>query len=174
MDDLDEKWITDFEEKDKLYDIFYNDDVHYVKLYCIYIDKLSNIEVVKKDNIFFIQPNYLSREELLGILKKYSTYNDIKYSVMSILKYNIDLDPTDVKFFLNTELSNLPCAYEFLKPIKNIDAISFNKTITMFQDLNDLFIIFYEKDKTHTIMRENMTKKIYISNSHKKTLKKTT
>jgi hypothetical protein len=44
----------------------------------------------------------------------------------------------------------------------------------MFQDLNNIFIIFYEKDKTHMITRENMTKKIFLSNGHKKTLKKTT
>jgi len=167
--ELDENWIQDFKENDKNYEIFYSDDIYYVKMHCIYIDKLSNIAKVKEDKIFLTSPNNISREEILGILKKNSLKNGIKYSVMSILRYNIDIEPLDVKHFLNEkELSS----YSFLTPIKNIDAISFKKTISMFHDLNNLFIIFYEKDKTHMITRENMTKKVFLSNGHKKTIRK--
>jgi hypothetical protein len=167
--ELDENWIQDFKENDKNYEIFYSDDIYYVKMHCIYIDKLSNIAKVKEDKIFLTSPNNISREEILGILKKNSLKNGIKYSVMSILRYNIDIEPLDVKHFLNEkELSS----YSFLTPIKNIDAISFKKTISMFHDLNNLFIIFYEKDKTHMISRENITKKVYLSNGHKKTIRK--
>lgn len=169
--ELDESWIKDFEENDKNYEIFYSDNIYYVKLHCIYIDKLSNIENVKQGKIFLNEQNFLSREEMLGLLKKYSYQNDIKYSVMSILKYNIDIEPLDIKNFLNTKNIN---DYSFLTPIKNIDSVPFNKTISMFHDLNNIFIIFYEKDKTHMITREHMTKKVYLSNSHKKTIKKMT
>ena len=167
--ELDENWIQDFKENDKNYEIFYSDDIYYVKMHCIYIDKLSNIAKVKEDKIFLTSPNNISKEEILGILKKHSLKNGIKYSVMSILRYNIDIEPLDVKHFLNEKEFS---SYSFLTPIKNIDAISFKKTITMFHDLNNLFIIFYEKDKTHMITRENMTKKVYISNGHKKTIRK--
>lgn len=172
--ELDESWIKEFEENDKNYEIFYSDDIYYVKLHCIYIDKLSNIENVKEEKIFLNNPNFLSREEILGILKKHSLQNDVKYSVMSILKYNIDMEPTDIKHFLKNKKENISEHYSFLTPIKNIDSITFKKTISMFHDLNNIFIIFYEKDKTHMITREHMTKKIYLSNSHKKTIKKTT
>jgi len=166
--DLDEDWIKDFEAEDKNYETFYADDVYYLKLHYIYIDKLSNIEKVKQEKLFLKQPNNLSREELLGILKTHSFQNNIKYSVMTILKYNIDLEPLDLKYFLKDN------KFSFLTSVKNIDSISFKKSISMFQDLNNIFIIFYEKDKTHMITRENMTKKIFLYNGHKKTLKKTT
>jgi len=169
--DLDEDWIKDFEKNDKNYEDFYSEDVYYLKLHCIYIDKLSNIEQVKQTKFFLNNPNKLSREELLGILKTHSFQNNLKYSVMSILKYNIDIEPLDIKYFLK---AIDPVSFSFLTPIKNIDSIAFNKTISMFQDLNNIFIIFYEKDKTHMITRENFTKKIYLSNSHKKTIKKRT
>jgi len=173
---LDASWIHEFEENDQKYNIFYSDDIYYVKLHCVYLDKLSNIEKVKEEKVFMEKPNYLSREEILGILKKHYFQNNVKYSVMAILRYNIDIEPLDVKYFLN-EKENSNGAhhnYTFLTPIKNIDAITFKKTITMFQDLNNIFIIFYEKDKTHMITRENMTKKITLSNTHKKTCKKIT
>lgn len=169
---LDENWIRDFEENDKNYEIFYSDDIYYVKMHCIYIDKLSNISNIKEEKFFFSNPNNISREEILGILKKHSFQNETKYSVMSILRYNIDIDPLDIKNFLNTEENSSSENYSFLTPIKNIDSITFKKTISMFHDLNNLFIIFYEKDKTHMITRENITKKVYLSNRRKKTIKK--
>lgn len=84
------------------------------------------------------------------------------------------MEPTDIKHFLKNKNENISEDYSFLTPIKNIDSVTFKKTISMFHDLNNIFIIFYEKDKTHMITREHMTKKIYLSNSHKKTIKKTT
>ena len=51
----------------------------------------------------------------------------------------------------------------FLKPIKNLDNIIFEKTINMFQDLNDLLFIFYEKtDEENKISVNNVTKKVYL------------
>ena len=77
--ELDESWIKEFEETDKKYEIFYSDDIYYVKLHCIYIDKLSNIENVKEEKIFMNNPNFLSREEMLGILKRHSYQNGRNY-----------------------------------------------------------------------------------------------
>ena len=56
--------------------------------------------------------------------------------------------------------------------IKNIDTIPLNKTIEMFQDLNDILILFYEKPDACS---KNCTKRVYLSkhNAQKKTLRKT-
>ena len=78
---------------------------------------------------------------------------------MSIVKYNIDLEPADITHFMKKskekeqekENNN-----EYLKLITNITAIPLERSITMFQDLNDIFIIFIEKtNKTH----KNITRK---------------
>jgi hypothetical protein len=69
----------------------------------------------------------------------------------------------------------------FLTINKHIDTIFFEKTITMFQDLNNVYFIFYEKTKDNKNRDLNsITKKIYldiISNKtnnkkYKKTIKK--
>ena len=113
--------------------------------------------------------NNISHEEVLGILKKNSIDNERNYSFLSILKYNIILEPDDVKnYLLNKENP------DYLSVIKNIDAISFEKTISMFHDLNDVILIFYEKSN-EIVKRDpnNSTKKIYIrSSKHNKTIKK--
>jgi hypothetical protein len=80
------------------------------------------------------------------------------------------LEDDDIKNFL----SNTHEERNFLNIVKNIDAISFEKTINMFQDLNDLILIFYEKSKELKVVNtNNSTKKIYLrSNANKKTIKK--
>jgi hypothetical protein len=85
------------------------------------------------------------------------------------------LDVEEIIPFLKTNKTNLDnynCV--FLTSIKNIDTIYFDKTIHMFQDLNDLFIIFYEKTKEKQNENHSITKKILLKShySHKKTIRK--
>jgi hypothetical protein len=168
--ELNDDWINNFEKIDKLYEEFYKDDLYYINLKFIYVNRDNNIEKIIMETYLMSRPNYISREEILQILKKSTTDNDINYSLLSILKYNITLDADDIKFFLSSTSEER----NFLNIVKNIDAISFEKTINMFQDLNDLVFIFYEKSKElKKINANNSTKKIFInSNTNKKTIKK--
>jgi len=169
-DKLNDDWINNFEKIDKLYQEFYKDDLYYTNLQLIYVNRNNVIEKIKQESFLMTTPNYISREEILGILKKHSLDNERRYTLLSILRYNITLDADDIKSYLiNTESQN------FLTPIKNIDAISFEKSINMLQDLNDLILIFYEK--SNEIKKSNpntMTKRIYLHSlsSHKKTIRK--
>ena len=154
---LDDNWVTTFDENDKLYMDFYKENVYSINIHFIYINNLDNIEKIQKKNIILLKPNYISKEEIIGILKKNSIMNNKKYTLLSILKYNITLNFEDINFFLNNNNNN---NYNFLSPIKNIDSIAFDKTIKLFQNLNDLLFIFYEK--TNVNEKENKTKKIYL------------
>lgn len=175
--DLDTKWIEEFESLDENYKSFYAEDITYIKFNYIYVNKENNIEKIKTETVLLKEPNYISREEIIGILKKHSKCTDKLYSVLSILRYNIDIDPTGVQYFLKTE----PDDDLFLKSIKNIDAITLEKSISMFQDLNEIMIIFYEKSEENNNLARikglNQTKRIYlktIRRSKKRTYRKTT
>jgi|LauGreDrversion2_2_1035103.scaffolds.fasta_scaffold01024_6 hypothetical protein len=162
--DLDTKWIEEFESLDENYKAFYAEDITYIKFHYIYVNKESDIDKMKEETILLRTPNYISREEIVGILKKHSKNAEKTYTVLSILKYNIDIEPYDINFFLkNTENNNENI---FLKSVTNIDAIPLEKSITMFQDLNDIIIVFYEKGTNETILttrRANQTKRIYLN-----------
>jgi hypothetical protein len=79
----------------------------------------------------------------------------------------MDVDDIQKYIILNEERN-------YLTIIKNIDAITFDKTISMMQDLNDLILIFYEKsNELKEKNTNNLTKKIFLKqNSNKKTIKK--
>jgi hypothetical protein len=94
-----------------------------------------------------------------------------------MLKYNFDLEPTEVRNFLLNNNNDYP---DYLSVVKDVDEIAWNRTISMFQDLNNLFIIFYENEKIKMQQQKTdatKTKRIYFNansylNSHNKTLKK--
>jgi hypothetical protein len=166
---LDDEWINNFEKTDKLYNDFYKDNVYYINLRVIYVNRDNEIDKIKYESLLMKYPNKISQEEIIQILKRNAIDNERRYSLLSILRYNINLAPDEIKnYLLNGENK------EYLSVIKNIDTVTYEKTINMFQDLNDLIIIFYEKSKElKKPDANNSTKKIYFHslNTNKKTIK---
>ena len=172
---LDDEWIKNFEKSDQLYKDFYTDDVYYTNLHLVYVNKNSEIETIKQDKFSMQTPNLITKEEIIGILKRNTFNNSKQYFLLSLLKINIDLVPSDIRYFLKGD-NYLNFSDLFLTPNKNIEDIIFKKTINMFQDLNDIIIVFYERTeiKQNQIQNHNhnFTKKVYLGNKHTKTHKK--
>jgi len=173
--ELNDEWIKNFTQNDKLYTDFYKDNLYYINIDFIYINRFNEIEKIKQESFLLSVQNCITRDEIIGLLKRNSNNIDSnkKYSLLSILKYNITLEPDDIKnFLLSDDISRFND--NFLIVNRNIDTIIFEKTINMFQDLNSLIIIYYEKPKENKISNANTsTKKVYITkNTNKKTIKK--
>lgn len=167
---LDDEWINNFDKTDKLYKDFYKDDLYYVNLKIIYINRENEIEKMKYESFLMAEKNVITHEEIIQILKKNSTDNKRRYSLLSMLRYNIVLEPDEIENYLKNG-ENKP----YLSVIKNIDTIIFEKSISMFHDINDLILIFYEKsNEIKSKDSNNSTKKIYLHslNTNKKTIKK--
>ncbi len=167
---LDDSWIVNFNNMDKLYKDFYKDNLYYINIRSIYINRDNEIEKIKQESVLLKKNNEFSRDELLGILKRNSILHSKKYTLLSILKYNITLDPGDIQSYLKSNIDD-----NYLTIVKNIDTILFEKSISMLDDLNDLIFIFYEKDKID--VKNNCTKKIYLQkhkiiSNHKKTIRR--
>ena len=179
--ELDDQWMKEFEILDKNYSELYNNNITFINVHFIYINSDNNIENIQEQRFIMSNPNVIERDELLGLIKRNFIKNDIRYFLLSILKYNFSLQPRNIFPYLKSEdpLSMM----DFLTPIKNIDTINFEKTISMFQDINDLFFLFYEKvpGVTSSIQSDfytnfphchSITKRIYLKKSHRKTQRK--
>lgn len=167
---LDDEWIENFDKIDNLYKDFYKDDLYYVNLKILYINRENEINKIKYETFLMSFPNKITREEIIEILKKNSIDNSKRYTLLAMLKYNINLEPDEIKHYLKNDYNQ-----KYLSVIKNIDTIIFEKTINMFHDLNDLIFIFYEKsNEIKKADPNNSTKKIYLRSlsSNKKTIKK--
>jgi hypothetical protein len=181
LDKLDDSWITDFEKGDNAYSYYYKSDIYFVKITCIYVDKENALIKIKEEKFFMKNPNIISREELVAILKKNSLLNNKRFSLLSLLKYNINISPQDIRSFLLSDNINLyKDTNKYISVLKNIDEIDFDKTINMYHDLNNIFIIYYEKfvdsSNKSNVNNINTTKKVYLNkyssgNNHKKTVR---
>lgn len=172
IEDLDLSWIQDFEKIDNEYKIYYTEEISFIRIHSIYLNLNNEIDKMKEEKVLLKTPGILLKEELLSIIKHNSFSNQIKYSLLSILKFNINLEPIHLKTFLRNKSDTI--GNSFLQSIKNIDSIKFDKTISMFHDINEIFIIFYPKIRKNTPDQKdtNRTKKIFINSNTKKRTKK--
>ena len=155
IEDLDDSWILEFEKIDDEYKYFYKENITFIRIRCIYIDKNQNITRIKTQKLILNEPNYLSKEEIMSFIQRNGSKADGKYSLLSILKYHINLEPSDLTTFLKSKINQ-----SFLSTVSNIDTIYFSPSIYSFQDLNEILFIFYEKlDKSGT---NGFTKKVII------------
>lgn len=181
---IDTTWINDFEKEENDYLSYYNENITYLKITYIYIDVSSEIKKIKEIKINLSKENYLFKNELIKLIKDNVFLDGSKYSLLLLLKYNITLKPTELKNFLKSNI-NGNNNNNYLTSITNIEDIIFEKTITMFHDLNSLFVVFYQKPHINSGNHSgsnsgiNYTRRIFVNNlkqnkKHKKTIKKTT
>jgi hypothetical protein len=156
--DIDITRIEEIEKEDEPYDGFYPEEIDIINIFFVYVDKFNKIIFIKNDNIL-IENSCLSKLDLSVILKKNRKHNNIIYTPLSILKYNIDLDPNEVNGYLKYTDD-----YNFLTVEKNIQNIKWNDSIALFKDLNSLHVIFYESVKKN---KKNQTKRIKLINNLK-------
>jgi len=176
IEDLDLSWIHDFEKIDSEYKNYYTEELSFIRIHSIYVNSNNDIEKVREEKFLLKTPGILQKEELLSIIKHNSFSNQIKYSLLSILKFNINLEPIHLKTFLRNK--NPLVGEPFLQSIKNLDTIKFEKSITMFHDINELLIIFHQKinrtsaSNSQNIDIRNKTKKVFINSIAKKKTKR--
>jgi hypothetical protein len=142
------------------------ENITQINITYIYINQENEIDSVHEDNINLTEPNFISKEKLIYILKQYISENkeaSKKYTISSILQYNVDLSNYDIvndfvnkKYDIN-DLDKLP----FLTIMKEIRDIHWNSSLPIFKELNELFIIFYENIEIQN-SKFNKSKKIII------------
>ena len=166
FDELDASWLHEFQKIDKDGISYYKpENLLFTKVHYIYVNRNQEITNLCEEKYLFKRPNVMLKEDLIGFIKRNSVVNCKKYSLLSILKYNINIEPHNFNNFFK---SNKP-EDTFLQSIKNIDDIFFDKSITMFHDLNDLIIIFLDKSTksidSSLLEKHNTTKRVYINHN---------
>lgn len=181
VQELDTSWIHDFEKEDFLYKDFYLEDLYFVNIYFVYLNDVNKIEKVKKDKFFFNEKysNTVPKEDLFKIIVKNKNLNNEKYKLNFLFKYNFTIDSHNIMNLLQN--NNIPITSEidpnnnYLSTITSIENVQFQKTITMFQDLNSINIIYKKSQIANNITSEqnnndkNKTKCLRIKKNVKRT-----
>ena len=127
--ELSTDWISEFEIEDKDYKQFYKEKVDTVKVYFLYVNKKHSLFHVKKNRIKLTNSS-LSKNELVQLLKKYRNYENKEYIPLSILKYNLTLQPQNIRDFIYDKYNK-----SYLTSETSIDKITWYDSILFLQDI---------------------------------------
>ena len=143
--ELDDSWIEEYELKEKDFQKFYKEPVETVEIIFLYINKEGELEKIEKTHCLLETDNKIDRDELISIIKENIVDNKIKYSLLSILQHNIDLDPNDLgKYLTKHDTEETLKENQYLQVISDISDLHFKDSITLFRDLDSVFVVFYE------------------------------
>ena len=161
-EELDTEWINEIENIEKDNDIFYKEKINEITLIFLYINN-NELENIKKNYFDLQEPSVLSKETLIDIINKNKINNSIKYSLSGIFKFNINIEPEHIKNFVADNYTENDDKIFFSK-IKNIDDITWDDSINMFEHLNTLFFIFNIKkistaQTKKIVLKKNITRK---------------
>jgi hypothetical protein len=155
---IDDTWLKTAEEEDTPYDEFYPEEVDVIQIFFMYVNKDNNLISMKNDRLL-INNGMLNKIDLSILLKNNKKLNGLYFEPMSILKYNIDLSPNEVKHFVEFSRD-----FKFLTCEKNIQNLKWNESIPLFKDINSLHILYYQVDKN---FKRRLTKRIKLKNNRK-------
>ena len=150
-----------------------SENITEIKLTYIFINNVNEVEKVSQEIYNMVTPNIITKEEIIKLLKNNIKTREIKkYTITSLLQYNVDIENEELaENYLNEEyivdnLNFLP----FLNIIKEIRNIYWKPSLSIFKELNELFIIYYENIEIKN--NNNVTKRIYMKKMKNKTYKK--
>jgi len=153
LDDIEDEWINQIYEKEKELDKYYKNNIYFICINYVYVDIYKNILKIKKENIK-ITDNFLSKENILDIIKKNNKICRKEFKIFSICKYNFHIDIENISKYnsdeSNGEYNSDEYNEEFFQNIKSIKDIYWQKTIPIFERLNCLYLFFTEKSDNKT------------------------
>lgn len=164
-------WIEKVED----YNDFYKEEIESLPIFFLYIDKQNRLIKIRETH-HILKKNTIQDKELLYIIRKHMHFENKKYTLLSILQYNINIGTEEVLQSLrhyskkqDNDFDSLFSTNDFITPHYGINDIIFDETIHIFKDLNMIYIVFHEKPEksNHT-----QTKKILLQPVATKTRRK--
>lgn len=135
---IDLEFIEEFDKTMMQYKDFYKENVETIKVKYLYVNNENKLEKIKRDDIILKTPNLLTCGELIKILKSNCSIMNKRYKIYSICLYNIFIEGDNIEKIKEED---------FLVNINHLNDVIIEPTINILQDLNELLIIFKEKEK---------------------------
>ena len=145
--DLDISWIENHERMNNIHKNYQREPMDSVKICYIYVNLDSEIEKVVCENEILSKfdnsdTRIIPKERILQIVqnKKMLTAS-LKYSMDTILVYNVCIEPENIQKYVNSE-NGIP----FLQVYPIVDEILIQPSIFIFHEINCIYFIFKQID----------------------------
>jgi len=132
-----------------------------MKIFYFYINENNEISSVKSE-FQNLENNSVSKERLLYLIKK-NQFNKLNHQLISLLKFDINIDSSEIKSFISNNLNN-----NYLESIKILDKIEFKCNFKLLRNFNSLFFLYKLKENSN----KSSTRRITLNNKKQKTRRK--
>lgn len=186
---MDTNWIQEYDSLQSISTTPLRELMKYIGAYFVYInpnDYIENILFETIDLEIDIDANFsiISKEAVLKVIQSKKKVLDLKYKLVDILSFVIDIEPENIQSFNKTDLDD---SRTFLKNIPIFNDICIDKSIFVFHTINSLFFFFKEtenharrftlksilkKDSFDTVDNNNTSKKVKIVENIREQLKR--
>ena len=137
-------WIKKYKEENNKYKDFYKEKVVSVKLYFVYINSDKYIRKISNTLFYLENTGIINKDNIISLIKQKQLYNNKKYKLHFLYKFNIDIDTEEIEHFVKETNSTNLYSNKFFKLESYVNDIEFKDTINIFQDLNAMYFIFHE------------------------------
>jgi hypothetical protein len=144
---IDDEWISEFNDEERKYGQFYKEPNTYVSLQMIYVSSKKEIEHITQVKHQLDKENVLTSNILNKLISERNHVNNTRFRLYKLLLYNISLEPDEI-------ISESSKPTQELREIYEIKDIVFEDTINYLKPLNTLYFIFVE-DITEIIKIDN-------------------
>ena len=116
-----------------------------INIWNLYINKRHHLEKIKINELPIA--NITDKKTITEYIKSKCTDEMVKYKLLSVLKYNIELEDNQLQDFMNEEYHP-----NYLETLRSLE-IDFKDGLSIFEDLHTLFILYYEKSSFNVTKR---------------------
>ena len=100
---LDTSWIDNLKNAESVYNDFYKEPIHSITVFLLYVNKENELEHIHTDKCLLSEDGVIKRDIILSFIKQYQLLFTVHYKLLSLLKYNINLEPVDIDEFIEED-----------------------------------------------------------------------
>jgi len=178
---MDTTWIQEYDSLQSISTTPVRELMKSIGAYFVYINPNDYIENILFETInlefnidFDSKFSIITKEAVLKIIQSKKKVLDLKYKLVDILSFVVDVEPENIQSFNKTDLDD---SKTFLKNVPIFNDIHIDKSIFVFHNINSLFFFFKEsenhlrrftlksilkKDSFHAIDNNTTSKKVRI------------
>jgi hypothetical protein len=142
--DLDISWTEKHERLLNIHQNYQKEHMNSIKICYIYVNLQSEIEQVICEHEALGQlqnKSIISKERVLQLVQNKKNLNNFKYSVDSILLYNVSVEPENIQKYVNSDIVE-----HFLKVYPIVDEILIHPSIFIFHEINCIYFVFKQHE----------------------------
>jgi hypothetical protein len=162
LEELDDSWIKEIEEDEKIYNQFYTSSPNYVNLYIIYLDNTNHIIHIKSTSTS-LNKNVFSKNKLIYYISKYSRFHKRRYECFDIVKYNIDVNSKEIEDLMYKTPEN-----QYLTQVNKTNDIYWKNSVEILHSINSLYI-FYKPLSNNNAKKKTKKRRIEMNKKTRKT-----